>query len=187
MLSDEMLARAVARGDELAMTELMARYERRLAQFVRSSLADGAELTEDVLQEVFLQVHRSASRFAGQSSFKTWLYGLARNVCRYESRKLKRQPAWLAENDEALRDVPAEALGPLDTMERREVLDAVRAAVDALPPPYRLVLMLRDWEDLSYAEIGRALALPITTVRSRLHDARVLLSEQLGGSFRSCQ
>jgi RNA polymerase sigma-70 factor (ECF subfamily) len=184
MLSDEILAGAVARGDELAMTELIGRYERRLAGFVRWSLADAAELTEDVLQEVFLQLHRSASRFAGQSSFKTWLYALARNVCRHESRKLKHQPAWLAEGDEALRAFPAEALGPLDTMQRREVLDAVRAAVEALPPPYRLVLMLRDWEDLSYAEIAQVLDLPIGTVRSRLHYARALLSERLGGFLR---
>ena len=178
-LSDERLVREVAGGDDRALTELIRRYEHRLAEFIRWSLEDGAEMTEDVLQEVFLQVHRSAVRFAGQSSFKTWLYALARNVCRHEMRKLRRQPVWSAESAEALRDVPANTLGPLDAMTREEVRRIVREAVESLPPSHRLVMMLRDWEDLSYAEIAVVLDLPVGTVRSRLHNARALLSEKL--------
>ena len=178
-LSDEQLARAIAAQDERALAEVVARYEARLAEFIRWSLEDASDLTEDVLQEVFLQVHRSACRFAGQSSFKTWLYALARNVCRHELRKLKHQPAWSADTAETLLEVAATDPGPLDAMSRDETRRAVRAAVESLPPSHRVVMLLRDWEDLSYSEIAEVLDVPVGTVRSRLHNARTMLTLKL--------
>ena len=177
--SDEVLIRRVAAGDDTAFAEIVARYERRLAQFVRWSLDEAGDLADDVLQEVFLQVHCSARRFAGESSFRTWLYALARNVCRHEARKLRRQPAWVAESEDALIALPDVKPGPLETLAQEQAIQQVRRAVDALPSTYRLVLLLRDWEDLSYIEMARVLDVPVGTIRSRLHNARALLSERL--------
>lgn len=178
-LTDEALVRRVASGDEPAFAELAARYERRLAQFVRWWLDVHDDMTEDVVQEVLLQLHRSAPRFGGQSSFRTWLYALARNVCRHQCRKLRRQPARMGESEEYLREIPDARLGPLEALAHDEAIRAVRRAVDALPAAHRLVLMLRDWEELSYAEIADVLGIPVGTVRSRLHNARALLADRL--------
>jgi RNA polymerase sigma-70 factor, ECF subfamily len=178
-VADETLIRRVATGDEHAFAELLVRYERRLAQFVRWSLDTTDDIAEDALQEVLLQLHRSAPRFGGQSSFRTWMYALARNVCRHQRRKLRRQPSHIGESDELLRDVADERLGPLDSMAHDEIVRTVRRAVAALPARYRVALMLRDWEDLSYAEIADVLGIPVGTVRSRLHNARALLAERL--------
>jgi RNA polymerase sigma-70 factor (ECF subfamily) len=178
--SDEVLVRGVARGDDLAFAELVTRYQRRLTEFVRWSLDDASNMTEDVLQEIFWQLHRSAGRFAGQSSFRTWLYALARNVCSHQARQLRHEPAWMADaTDEALTVVPASTVDPFSAIAREEVVHRVRVAVEALPVHHRLVLMLRDWEELSYAEIAEVLDLPVGTVRSRLHNARASLADLL--------
>jgi RNA polymerase sigma-70 factor (ECF subfamily) len=177
-LSDEALARHAA-ADRAALEELIARYHRRVAQFVRWTLADAPQMVDDVVQEVLLEMHKSIGSFAGQSTFRTWLYGLARNVCRYQDRKIHRGFDGKGEHAEQLCEIADEHLGPFDALARDEVIRRVRAAVETLTPDHRLVLMLCDWEDLSYAEIAAVLGVPVGTVRSRLHNARVLLGERL--------
>jgi RNA polymerase sigma-70 factor, ECF subfamily len=173
---DELLLQRVSRGDERAFGELMSRHDARLREFVRYMLGAHARLAEDVMQEVLLQLHRSSPTFANGSTFRTWLYGLAKNVCRHELRRNRRDPAVESVGDEPLLQVPDGGLDPLEAIARDEREAAIRRAVEKLPDHYRIVLKLRDWDELSYAQIAETLDIPVGTVRSRLHNGRVLLA-----------
>ena len=178
--TDEVLLRRAGRGDELAFGELLRRHESRLREFIRCMLGAHAHVIEDVMQDVLLQLHRSARTFANGSTFRTWLYGLAKNVCRQELRKRRRHVELESVDEEPLRQIKDERLDPLEALTREEREAAIRRAVSRLPPHYRTVLELRDWDQLSYAQIAQVLDVPIGTVRSRLHNARVLLADVLG-------
>lgn len=180
---DEALAQAAA-GCAAAFDELFCRYAPRVRQFVAWQTGGGEDAVDELTQEVFFQLYRSLPRFAGRSSFRTWLYALAGNVCRHHRRRRQRRLRWLrpsAEDEPALDEVPDLAAGVVERLERSELRGEVRRQVARLPPHYRSVLLLRDWEDLSYAEIADVLAIPVGTVRSRLHQARVRLAAALQG------
>jgi RNA polymerase sigma-70 factor (ECF subfamily) len=189
--SDEELVDRFVRGESAAFSELLERYRDKVYQFACWNLVSGPEgrtEAEDATQEVFLQLFRSARSFRHRSKFRTWLYSLARNVCRQHAAKLRRRPfaPWReeAEDDPAL-DIPDGEPGPLAQIEEEERQRVLRAAVQGLPAHHRNVLLLRDWEDLSYEEIAEVLQVPVGTVRSRLFHARAALARQLAGYFRS--
>lgn len=173
---EELIALTVA-GNRRAFEEIVARYRSRVAQFVRWNVID-ARSVEDITQEVFLQAYQSAGSFRGDSTFRTWLYALARNTCRHHYRQRDRC-ADEAESEEALRRIPDSGADPLSQLQQAEVANAVRDAVERLPAGQRLVLLLRDWEDLSYADISQVLGIPLGTVRSRIHNARARVAEVL--------
>lgn len=179
--SDEALLRLYADGDDRAFARLLERYRAPVAHLVASSLGSGL-WTEDVVQDVFVQVHRSARTFEGRSSFKTWLYGIALNLCSDQRRRQRARPADRAldaADDDRLDTLPDLSLDPLQTLERDELRALVVAALERLGPGHRIVLQLRDGEDLSYEEIAHVLGVPVGTVRSRLHNARAALAREL--------
>ena len=178
--SDEVLAATAGGGDDAAFVELFRRYRGRIEGFVRWQGAAEGDAAEELAQEVFVQLYRSLPAYAERSSFRTWLYALARNVCLYQRRRSRRLRAVERAPEElgpqGWRRIPD--LGP-DAAERLaagELRQRVRRQVAELPPIYRSVLVLRDWEDLSYAEIAELLEIPVGTVRSRLHEARTRLA-----------
>lgn len=175
--TDEQLLAQAAAGDRRAFEEIVSRYRPRVTQFVRWNLSD-AHLAEDITQEVFLRAFQSAGTFRGESTFRTWLYGLARNTCRHHYRQRDRL-AEDAAGDETLRHIPDTGADPLSQLEQAEAASAVRDAVERLPAGQRLALLLRDWEDLSYAQISEVLGIPVGTVRSRIHNARARVAEVL--------
>jgi RNA polymerase sigma-70 factor (ECF subfamily) len=173
---DEDLVQRVAEGSSAAFEALFERYRDRIFQFVLWQLGAGRDPAEELTQEIFFQLYRSASTFRHRSSFRTWLYSLARNVCRHHERKYRRESGALRWEE----DVPVlsdgdrpDALARLTAAEDRA---RVRQAVAALPREQRAALLLRDWEDLSYQEIAAVLDIPVGTVRSRLHNARSALA-----------
>ena len=180
--SDEALFRDYMGGDERAFVRLLERYRNRVACLVRCRLGPSSLWAEDVAQDVFIQIHRSARSFRGRSSFKTWLYAIAVNVCRDHLRrpgKTADSRAREAEADGSLTALPDESLDPLQRLEHDERSTLVRAAIERLTPSLRIVLRLRDGEDLTYDEIAHVLAVPVGTVRSRLHNARAALAKEL--------
>lgn len=177
--SDEELIRGCARGEEGAFARLLDRYRARVSQFVRWYLGSRSLWAEDVAQEVFVQVHRRAASFEGRSSFRTWLYGVALNVCRGHVRRDRKNRNTVGAEDDSLAEIPDQAPGPLQYLEQEERDARVRGAIERLAPLHRAVLHLRGWEELSYEQIAEVLNVPVGTVRSRLHNARVALAKEL--------
>ena len=165
MTSDEALMLEFQRGSRSAFEELFARYRGPLYGFFRRRLSSD-ERAEDLAQETFLAVIRATARYEPRALVRTYLYGIALKLVSAERRKHREvtseedapEPAISTEQDEAL---------------------WVRQAIERLEPQEREVLMLREYEQLSYAEIAELMRLPVNTVRSRLFRARMALKSYL--------
>ncbi len=161
---------------------LVRRYQDRLYPTVLR-LMGSPEDSHDVLQEAFLRAFEKLGTFQGDSSFYTWIYRIAVNLA-LSKRRRRRTTRLLGDGR---RGYPAEALGdprqadPALPVERAERDDLIHAALAALAPDHRAVVVLKDLDGLRYEEIAATLGVPIGTVRSRLHRARGELRERLRG------
>ncbi len=167
------LIRRCQAGDEEAFAALFHRYK-DLVYRVAYLMLDSADEAEDVLQEVFLQVYRSLSTFEpSRGAITTWLYRITVNHCL--SRQRKRRFRILR-----LESVPPLALTePLSFPDQLEEEDAIRQALNRLSGKLRIVVVLRYYLGLSYAEIAQVLDIPIGTVKSRLDLALKTLRKEL--------
>jgi len=166
MISDEALMLDFQKGAREAFEELFARYRQPLYGFFRRRLAS-RERAEDLTQEIFLVVMRATSRYEPRSLVRTYLYGIALKLLAAEGRKQERN-AVSADLDRVAvaNDTPDEMLW-------------VRQAIERLNRADREILMLREYEQLSYSEIAGLTRIPVNTVRSRLFRARMALKEYL--------
>lgn len=183
MTEQELVERA-KKGDESAFEVLVTDNEKRIYNLCRrltGNPEDAAELT----QEAFLNAWRGLSRFQGESSFSTWLYRLASNACidflRKEKRRQNLSMTVSLDDEEEARQVelPDERYTPERELERTEVRQAVAAGLERLTPEHRQVLVMREINGLSYAEIGGVLGLEEGTVKSRIARARNALRKVL--------
>jgi RNA polymerase sigma-70 factor (ECF subfamily) len=175
--SDEDLASRFVAGDHGAFDELVRRHRDGIYRFVRWHLGAPGGEAEDVTQDVLIEVFRCLPRYEGRSRLRTWMLGVAHNLCRQRRRGTGGARAFVVAGpaDEALRTVP-DATADLDALlARREVQAQVRTAIERLSPEHRDVVLLREIEGLPYGEIAGVLQIPVGTVRSRLHNARVEL------------
>lgn len=144
-------------------------------------LTKSEEEALDTTQEIWLRVWRGLGGFRGEAKLSTWVFQIAWNYLRAHRRKMGRQMQVFSEGAEGGPELVEVARDRQADPERRaaasEVLDRVEAALEQLPEHYRVVVWLRDGEDLSYQEIARVLDLPIGTVRSRLARARAALRQ----------
>ena len=163
MISDEALMLDFQRGSRLAFDELFARYHEPLYCFFRRRLGSG-ESADDLTQETFLAVIRATARYEPRALVRTYLYGIAFKLLAAERRK-------------RARDQPAD-LSPVTADDFDDRL-WVRQAIERLDTNDREILMLREYEQLSYSEIAELLRLPVNTVRSRLFRARMELKSIL--------
>lgn len=173
--SVEFLARLRA-GDRRAFEELVRAHQHRVYGLALRMLGDAAE-AQDVAQEVFLRAHRGLAEFRGDARLSTWLYTIASRLCLNRLAGSKRRLT--RPGDEALDRVVDGRPGPDETLERDELDAALRRAIAELPEERRVVVVLRDVDGLAYEEIAEILALPVGTVRSRLHRARLDLKDKL--------
>jgi RNA polymerase sigma-70 factor, ECF subfamily len=165
MRSDAELVRAVGAGDGTALAELCMRWQRPLYRFLhRYGAGDDAD---DLFQETWIRVVRSARRFDGERRFSTWLFQIALNLARDEGRRRGR-----TEPDEGV-----DVADP-DGIERVERTIDARRLLDGLPEAQREVVLLRLFADRSEDECAEILGCPRGTVKSRLHLAVKRLSEQ---------
>jgi RNA polymerase sigma-70 factor (ECF subfamily) len=149
------------------------------------------EAARDAVQEAFLKVYASLSRFEGRSSFYTWLYRVVLNLCLDVKRRDRsaRYVEWTeeiaggagseADTDESPDGAPS---SPQSALERAELREHMTAAIEDLPDAARRTLLLREVDGLSYEEISRALEIPKGTVMSRLHYARKRIQKALIGA-----
>jgi RNA polymerase sigma-70 factor, ECF subfamily len=167
--SDEQLMASFCRGSTEAFSELFTRYKQPLFGFFRRRLGDPA-YAEELTQETFLAVLRGASRYEPRALFRTYLYAIGFKILRAHRRKVAFRATFLGvgtgSREPAVRNT-ADA----------EV--SLRHAVGKLERTEREILLLREFEQLSYAEIAELLGLPVNTVRSRLFRARLALRDLL--------
>jgi RNA polymerase sigma-70 factor (ECF subfamily) len=167
--SDEQLMIAFSHGSTDAFGELFARYKQPLFGFFRRRVADPAQ-AEELTQEAFIAVIRASARYQPSALFRTYLYAIGLRILRAHRRKAAFRATFL-KAPEAYREPAAQ-----DNPETELLL---RQAVGKLDRRDREILLLREFEDLSYAEIAGLLNLPLNTVRSRLFRARMTLRELL--------
>ncbi len=190
------VANLVARarsGDENAFGTLVETYERFVYHTaIRALRACGgkSEDGEDVAQDAFLKAWRSLPAFRGECAFTTWLYRItvncARDHCRIEGRHPTTSLTVSDDEDEEMQlDIPVTEgdTVPESAVDRKETTKLVREAIGALPEDMRKILLLRDMEDLPYADIAELLHLEVGTVKSRLNRARLALRQLLVGKL----
>ena len=184
---DDALIRQAKAGDKVAFGKLASRYY-EMAYAVAYGVLHHHESARDVTQEVFLKVFREIAHFEGKSKFKTWLYRVTVNAALDEARKKKHVislDATDASEDEEERPVviPDKAAGPRERASQRELRELLDKAISILSEDHRAVLVLREWQELSYDEIAEILGIEIGTVMSRLYYARKKLGEMLKMDF----
>jgi len=178
-IDDRRLIQECLNGRSTAYGELVRRYQDRLFNTVYR-LVDNADDAADVVQEAFISAYQSLESFKGDSQFFTWLYRIAMNAA--ISLKRKRKAAISIETgskgDLSIDPIDETAFNqPGDLLEQREEEAQLLDALNKLSPEHKAVLILKDIEGQKYEEIAEILQVPVGTIRSRLHRARVELRE----------
>jgi RNA polymerase sigma-70 factor, ECF subfamily len=167
--TDEQLMTALARGSTEAFNQIFARYKQPLFGFFRRRLSDHAQ-ADELTQETFIALLRAAPRYQQSALFRTYLYAIALNLLRAYRRKAAFRAMFLGSPS---KEPEASTRDTLDTGV------FLRHALGKLDSIDREILLLREFEQLSYAEIAELLKLPLNTVRSRLFRARTALRDLL--------
>lgn len=172
----ELVAR-VLQGDKNAFRPIVERYQNRIFAMVVGMVRDEAE-ARDLVQNAFIKAYQSLDTFRLDSSFYTWLYRIAMNLAIDSCRKRRRRKTGSFDEAVAARDEDGEMLelhhtdGPAEALQRKELRQRIFAAMEELTEEQREVLLLREVEGLSYAEISESMGIPEGTVMSRLFYAR---------------
>jgi RNA polymerase sigma-70 factor (ECF subfamily) len=176
---DGTLVSEVLAGNQLSFQLLVERYQARVFQVARHYVRDAAEV-EDIAQETFLKAYRSLGSFQQQSAFSTWLARIAINTALDTLKRRGRSPVRTVEDPEATPARPGRAVSAPDAgMRSEEVARVTRAVLEELPEIFRTVLVLREFDGLSYQEMADVIGISIGTVESRLFRARARFKARL--------
>lgn len=178
---DVLLVTASKRGDQDAFARLVQRHQRRVFNLIFRMLQDYEEASE-ITQETFLAAWQALPSFRGDARFSTWLYRIAYNSAlkQLEQRKRDRQLQTAMQAEQMLADAGNE--GRVETeLELHARQEFIRENLATLPAKYRVVLVLRHIQDLTYEEMAEILTVPIGTIKTHLFRARNLLKERLEG------
>lgn len=172
-------------GEDLALNEIMERWQRRLTSYLLRYLGNETAAL-DLAEETFVRVYQSRNRFQPRGEFSTWLFAIATNLVRQHFRWLKRHPAISIDFFEAGGDerplgdrLPANDANPRAAAEKDERARLVKEAVLALPHDLREAVVLFEYEDLSHEQIGKIAGCSPKAVETRLYRARQILREKL--------
>jgi len=180
--TDEALMLAFARGNMNAFEQLYDRHEIGVWRFVFRSVQNQA-VADDLVQELWFAVARTAASYEPTAKFKTWLFTMARNRVIDHARTAKNHTSIDAENDDGesmFSDLAADSrLGPLRQVTSREQAKALLAAIEQLPPDQREAFLLQAEGDMSVGDIAAATGVSFETAKSRLRYARNKLKELL--------
>ncbi|MGA9116131.1 MAG: sigma-70 family RNA polymerase sigma factor [Bacteroidota bacterium] len=180
---DSRIIRAALRGDAQAYRLLLEKYHDAIRSFIHRMIHDRTQV-EDLTQEAFIKAFGSLRSFNEEFAFSTWLYKIATNNCIDYIRK-RRLPTLSMDRPaegrggDAPMEIPDETYGADGELLRSQRSALLSRAIDALPPKYRRVILLRHVEEKSYEEIARELQLPIGTVKAHIFRARELLYRRL--------
>ena len=178
-LSDEKLIALFQSGDINAYNELVERYSERLFNFVLRYF-NNKEQAEDVVQDTLIKLYTHASYYKNVAKFSTWIFTIAKNNALTELRKNKRkrtESLWTEDGN------------PLDINSKEQSLDQkthnefainqLNKFLDEIPENFRMAVVLRDFQELSYDEISKILEIPIGTIKSRINRGRIQLAEKM--------
>jgi len=188
---EKTLVHRMKNGDDKAFSVLVRHYQNKIYSLVFRMLAD-AEEAEDLAQDIFITLYTSIDTFREESRLSTWLYRIAVNLCRnrikYLSRRRKSRAPSLEERGD--RGIPQDAFPgspvlvsrlprPDRLAEGRQMEAIIQEALAALDPEQRELIVLRDIQGMSYSEMERIVGLPLGTIKSRLHRARMSLKDKV--------
>ena len=192
-LRERMLIRRLQKRDERAFEEMVRLYQHKVYNLVYRMLGSQEE-AEDVAQEVFVTVFKAIDSFRGEAKFSTWLYRIAANHCKnrmkYLGRRFHKATGELnVAAEREMQDAQPSAMrphidGPDAILEGLELERSVQAGIAQLDEEHRVLVILRDVEDLSYEEISSITGLELGTVKSRLHRARLQLKDHMAKLLR---
>ncbi len=166
----------VSRGETSAFSELVAKYKIPVWSLVRRYSWNSPE-SEDICQEVFLNLWNALPGFKGHSRFFTWFYRVIINTCHNHARKPESK--FSAINSGGTEQLPDLRENPLARAEQSDLSEKARKAIAELPEALKDAMVFRDVEGLSYAEISEILGVSEGTVKSRIHNARLIVGEKL--------
>jgi RNA polymerase sigma-70 factor, ECF subfamily len=188
---DAALMLRVKRGDDAAFAELVEKYKQPVMNLVYRTLRDATE-AEDLAQNVFLQVHKSAHRYEATARFSTWLFTIARNLSLNEIRRRTRHPAdSLESTQQENEDQPARQFEdvktalPQDALLHRELEQKIEQALAELPETQRTAILLCRRDDLSYEDIAEIIGCSLSATKSLIHRGRETLKQKLKPYLRS--
>jgi len=179
--SDEQLMLLFQGGDENAYIELVNRYKDKLINFIFNYLGD-LESSEDVVQETMIKLYQKKHYYKEIAKFSTWLYTIAKNLANTELRKRKQRKTTLLSQfskDDKTYELPSNDPEPGQEIQTNIVNKIIRNAVDQLSEKFKIVIVLRDFQGLSYEDISEVINVPIGTVKSRINRARLQLQVEL--------
>jgi RNA polymerase sigma-70 factor (ECF subfamily) len=180
---DAELVRKSLAGDQRACRDLVRRYQRPVFS-VLMRVVRRAEDAEDLAQETFVRMFRALDRYDPERPFTAWLFTIATRLAIDHLRRRRVQTVSLTvsqpgSTEERDIDVEDPGLKPDEVTSNAEEERIAQDLIDSLPEHYRIVVLLRHQQDLSYEEIAEALNLPLGTVKARIHRARALLKKHI--------
>lgn len=188
-LADEILVSKTLQGDKNAFCELIKRYEKQIYSLAYR-LTNNLEDAQDLAQEAFSRIYLVLEKYDPGRPFFPWMYKVANNVIysHLRNQKNKSQEISLDKVIDFSPLIPDRDTHPEEYSTSRETQRLVQQAVAELPEKYRVPLVLKYLEDLSYKSIGEILNLPVTTIETRLYRGKILLQKRLnkvmeGGEF----
>ncbi|NLO20716.1 MAG: sigma-70 family RNA polymerase sigma factor [Syntrophomonadaceae bacterium] len=186
MLSEEQLVKKSLQGDLQAFEELVLGYQSKVYALTYRYMGN-EEDAYDMFQETFIKAYRSLPSFKGKSSFGTWIYRIASNVCLDEFRRQKRriptlsldEPAATFNGNQVEMEIADTSYSADILYEQKELSLSIQEVLDQMKNEHKTAIILRDFMDLSYEEMAEVLDCSIGTVKSRLSRARNILKEML--------
>jgi RNA polymerase sigma-70 factor (ECF subfamily) len=179
-LSDEELVEAFQAGDTSAFDQLVSRWDRKIQGAIYRIVGSGED-SRDLCQEAFLKAYRGLAGFKKEARFSSWLYQIAVNVCRDRMRRQRGKTIVSLEDVTSAGELPIRGVAPsaLELMEAGDLSRTVASAVAALPQEQREVIILKEYQDLTFQEIADALDVPVSTVKTRLYRGMTQLRQRL--------
>lgn len=181
---DLMLIQKIRKGDQIAFEQLIEKYETKVFHLAMR-FTKNEEDAEEVLQDVFMTLHRKLELFQGKSAFSSWLYRIVVNAAFMKLRKRRQQPAVLLEDlaphtrEKALDGEFYQENHVEKFTQNEEIKSVLLSAVNRLPEQYRSVFVMRDVNGFSNQETSEVLGLSVPAIKSRLHRSRLMLRKKL--------
>jgi len=171
-MSDEMLCISASSGNIYAFEMIIDRWERKVYSLASRFLFN-KEDAEDATQDIFLKVYAKIHTFNGNSSFKTWLYSVALNSINDYRRKSRRKHSMVGEeildNETSFNHDYRDSHNPYEAAHKKQFINLLKLSMSKLPEKQRIVLILKEYNDLTFEEIADVMRCPVSTVKSRLY------------------